>query len=149
MLFRSTVCCLMGTRVGGMNILIPNPRDIPGLIKTLAKHRFHMFPAVNTLYNGLLNNPEFAKLDFSMLKLSNGGGMAVQKAVNDRWRQVTGTSIVEGYGLSETSPVATANPADAKEFNGTIGLPIPSTDIAILDDDGRHLPLGQIGRAHV
>ena len=144
-IFALTVCCLMGTRVGGMNILIPNPRDIPGLIKTLSRYRFNMFPAVNTLYNGLLNHPEFAKLDFSMLKLSNGGGMAVQKAVNDRWRQVTGTSIVEGYGLSETSPVATANPANTKEFNGTIGLPIPSTDIAIIDDEGRHLPIGQTG----
>ena len=86
----------MGTRIGGLNILIPNPRDIPGLVKTLSKYRFNMFPAVNTLYNGLLNNPDFSKIDFSMLKLCNGGGMAVQKAVNDRWREVTGKSIVEG-----------------------------------------------------
>ncbi len=144
-IFALTVCCLVGMRVGGMNILIPNPRDIPGLIKTLSKYRFNMFPAVNTLYNGLLNHPEFAKLDFSMLKLANGGGMAVQKAVNDRWRAVTGKSIVEGYGLSETSPVATANPADAAEFTGTIGLPISSTEIAILDDNGQHLPVGATG----
>ena len=144
-IFALTVCCLVGMRVGGMNILIPNPRDIPGLIKTLSKYRFNMFPAVNTLYNGLLNHPGFAKLDFSMLKLCNGGGMAVQKAVNDRWRSITGKSIVEGYGLSETSPVATANPADATEFTGTIGLPISSTDIAILDDDGKHLPVGATG----
>jgi long-chain acyl-CoA synthetase len=97
------------------------------------------------LYNALLNHPDFAKIDFSALKLCNGGGMAVQKAVNDRWRSVTGKSIIEGYGLSETSPVATANPADATEFSGTIGLPLPSTDIAILDDAGQYLPQGQIG----
>jgi long-chain acyl-CoA synthetase len=144
-IFALTVCCLMGTRLGGLNILIPNPRDIPGLVKELAKYRFNMLPAVNTLYNALLNHPDFAKLDFSSLKLCNGGGMAVQKAVNDRWRSVTGKSIVEGYGLSETSPVATANPADATEFSGTIGLPIPSTDIAILDDAGQPLPVGQVG----
>ena len=144
-IFALTICCLMGTRIGGLNILIPNPRDIPGLVKTLSKYRFNMFPAVNTLYNGLLNNPDFAKIDFSMLKLCNGGGMAVQKAVNDRWRAVTGKSIVEGYGLSETAPVATANAADSVEFTGTIGLPIPSTEIAILDDDARTVPLGQPG----
>ncbi len=144
-IFALTVCCLMGTRVGGMNILIPNPRDIPGLVKELSKHRFNMLPAVNTLYNALLNHPDFAKLDFSHLKLCNGGGMAVQKAVNDRWRAVTGKSIIEGYGLSETAPVATANPADSDEFTGTIGLPLPSTDIAILDDAGNELPLGQAG----
>jgi len=144
-IFALTICCLMGTRIGGLNILIPNPRDIPGLVKTLSKYRFNMFPAVNTLYNGLLNNPDFSKIDFSMLKLCNGGGMAVQKAVNDRWRAITGKSIVEGYGLSETAPVATANPADSEEFTGTIGLPIPSTEIAILDDNSQPVPLGQTG----
>ena len=144
-IFALTVCCLMGTRLGGMNILIPNPRDIPGLIKTLSKYKFNMFPAVNTLYNGLLNHPDFASLDFSGLKLCNGGGMAVQRAVNDRWQQVTGKSIVEGYGLSETAPVATANPADSSEFTGTIGLPISSTEIAILDDDGNALATGAVG----
>ncbi len=135
----------MGTRLGGLNILIPNPRDIPGLVKELGKYKFNMLPAVNTLYNGLLNNPDFAKLDFSALKLCNGGGMAVQKAVNDRWRALTGKSIIEGYGLSETAPVATANPANATEFSGTIGLPIPSTDIAILDDAGNALATGEVG----
>ncbi len=144
-IFALTVCCLMGTRLGGMNILIPNPRDIPGLVKELGKYRFNMLPAVNTLYNALLNHPGFARLDFSALKLCNGGGMAVQKAVNDRWRAATGRSIVEGYGLSETSPVATANPADSNEFTGTIGLPLPSTEIAILDEAGTALPPGQVG----
>ncbi len=144
-IFALTVCCLMGTRLGGMNILIPNPRDIPGLVKTLSKHKFNLFPAVNTLYNGLLNHPGFASLDFSDLKLCNGGGMAVQRAVNDRWQKVTGKSIVEGYGLSETAPVATANPADSSEFTGTIGLPISSTEIAILDDDGNALATGAVG----
>jgi long-chain acyl-CoA synthetase len=144
-IFALTACCLFGTRAGGMNILIPNPRDIPGFVKELSKYKINMLPAVNTLYNGLLHNPDFAKLDFSMLKICNGGGMAVQKAVNDKWLQVTGHPIVEGYGLSETSPVATANRPDATEFTGSIGLPIPSTEIAILDDSGRPLPLGQPG----
>ncbi len=144
-IFALTACCLMGTRWGAMNILIPNPRDIPGFVKELSKYKFNLLPAVNTLYNGLLNSPEFAKLDFSGLKICNGGGMAVQKAVNDKWLKVTGCPIVEGYGLSETSPSATINPADATEFSGSIGLPIPSTEIAILDDDGKPVPLGQPG----
>jgi len=114
-------------------------------VKEMGKYKINLLPAVNTLYNGLLNNPDFAKLDFSPLKLCNGGGMAVQKAVNDRWLQVTGKSIVEGYGLSETAPVATGNPSDSTVFSGTIGLPIPSTDIAILDDNAQPVPLGQPG----
>ena len=144
-IFALTCCAMWGTRVGALNILIPNPRDIGGFIKELAKYRFNMFPAVNTLYNALLNHPEFVKLDFSGLKICNGGGMAVQQAVNDRWLKTTGVSIIEGYGLSETSPVATCNRADNKEFTGTIGLPVPSTDIAILDDDGNAVPLGSAG----
>ena len=144
-IFALTACSLMGTRWGAMNLLIPNPRDIPGFIKELRKYKFNMLPAVNTLYNGLLNNPEFASLDFSGLKISLGGGMAMQKAVADRWQQVTGCPVLEAYGLSETSPGATINRADAKSFTGTIGLPIPSTEIAILDDDGKEVPLGQTG----
>lgn len=144
-IFALTVCSLLGTRIGALNLLIPNPRDIPGFIKELSKYKVNVFPAVNTLYNGLLNNPDFAKLDFSGYEICSGGGMAVQKAVADKWLKVTGCPIAEGYGLSETSPVATANPANTKEFSGTIGLPIPSTEIAILDDDGHPLPLGQAG----
>jgi long-chain acyl-CoA synthetase len=144
-IFALTACCLFGTRMGGMNILIPNPRDIPGFVKELANYKINMLPAVNTLYNGLVNNADFAKLDFSGLKICNGGGMAVQKTVNDKWLKITGCLICEGYGLSETSPVAACNPGDATEFSGTIGLPIPSTEIAILDDDGNPVPLGQPG----
>jgi long-chain acyl-CoA synthetase len=144
-IFALTACALWGTRVGALNILIPNPRDIPGLIKELGKYKFNLLPAVNTLYNALVNHPDFAKLDFSGLKIANGGGMAVQQAVNDKWLQATGVSIIEGYGLSETSPVATCNRADSTAFSGTIGLPVPSTDIAILDDDGKEVPLGQTG----
>jgi long-chain acyl-CoA synthetase len=144
-IFALTICSLLGTRIGALNLLIPNPRDMPGFIKELAKYKVNVFPAVNTLYNGLLNNPEFAKLDFSGYEICSGGGMAVQKAVADKWLKVTGCAIAEGYGLSETSPVATANPANTKEFSGTIGLPIPSTEIVILDDDGNRLPLGQAG----
>jgi long-chain acyl-CoA synthetase len=135
----------MGARVGGMNVLVPNPRDIGGFVKELAKYKVNVFPAVNTLYNALLNNAEFQKLDFSSYLIANGGGMSVQKSVAERWRALTGCAIVEGYGLSETSPVATANRCDIDEFTGTIGLPIPGTDIAILDDAGQAVPSGQPG----
>ncbi|WP_426166101.1 long-chain fatty acid--CoA ligase [Pseudoduganella sp. R-34] len=144
-IFALTVCAMWGIREGGLNVLIPNPRDIGGFIKELAKYRFNMLPAVNTLYNALLNHPDFTKLDFSGLKVANGGGMAVQKAVADRWLKITGVTIVEGYGLSETAPVATANRFDSTEFSGMIGLPIPSTEVAILDDAGSEVPLGTPG----
>ncbi|ELX11268.1 long-chain-fatty-acid--coA ligase FadD [Janthinobacterium sp. HH01] len=144
-IFALTCCAMWGTRVGALNLLIPNPRDIGGFIKELSKYKFNMLPAVNTLYNALLNHASFGNLDFSELKICNGGGMAVQQAVNDKWLKVTGVSIIEGYGLSETSPVATCNRADSQAFTGTIGLPVPSTDIAILDDDGNEVALGQPG----
>jgi long-chain acyl-CoA synthetase len=144
-IFALTVCSLLGARTGALNLLIPNPRDIPGLIGELAKVRATVFPAVNTLYNALANHPDFAKLDHSDLRVSNGGGMAVQQAVADRWLEITGCPICEGYGLSETSPSAICNPTDTDAYSGTIGLPLPSTDARILDDDGNELPLGERG----
>jgi long-chain acyl-CoA synthetase len=135
----------MGARLGMLNLLIPNPRDLPAFIKALQGHQVNMFPAVNTLFNALANDPEFARLDFSALVVSNGGGMAVQQATAELWRKVTGCSIAEGYGLSETSPVATTNRLDVDGFTGTIGLPVPATDIAIRDDEGRDLPHGEPG----
>jgi long-chain acyl-CoA synthetase len=144
-IFALTICALMGARFGALNLLIPNPRDIPGLVRTLSKHQVNMFPAVNTLFNALANDPDFARLDFSGLVVSNGGGMAVQAATAERWRRITGCPVVEGYGLSETSPVATSNRLDLQEFTGTIGLPIPSTEISIRDDDGRAVELGTPG----
>jgi long-chain acyl-CoA synthetase len=144
-IFALTVCAMMSMRIGGQCLLIPNPRDIPGFVKELQKHTFHVFPAVNTLFNALLNNEDFKKLNFSRLILSAGGGMAVQEVVARRWLEVTGCPICEGYGLSETSPVATANRTDTDKFTGTIGLPICNTEIAILDDDGNHLPPGATG----
>jgi len=144
-IFALTVNYFMGARMGSMNILIPNPRDLPAVIKTLSKYRINQFPAVNTLFNALANHPDFLKLDFSGLKVSMGGGMAVQQATAEKWRKVTGCAIVEGYGLSETSPVATANRLDNTEFNGSIGYPLPSTEVAILDDDGNHLEIGSVG----
>ncbi len=144
-IFALTACCLLGMRIGAMCLLIPNPRDIPGFIKELGKHEFHMLPAVNTLYNGLLNHPDFAKLNFGGLKAANGGGMAVQGAVADRFFKLTKCPIIEGYGLSETSPTLTCNRADNNEYTGTIGLPVPSTEISIRDDDGKEVPLGQPG----
>ncbi|WNG24723.1 long-chain fatty acid--CoA ligase [Cystobacter fuscus] len=144
-IFALTVCGLMGIRMGSMNILIPNPRDIPDFIKTLSQQPFHILPAVNTLYNALVHHPDFARLDFSHLRVANGGGMAVQRATAEKWFATTRVPIIEGYGLSETSPVATSNPPTATEYSGTIGLPLPSTEIAIRDDEGKDVPLGQPG----
>ncbi len=144
-IFALTVNMVMGMRLGCHNILIPNPRDIPGFVKELNNWQIHVFPGLNTLFNGLLNNPDFANVDFSKLKLTLGGGMAVQQPVAERWQEVTGCNISEGYGLSETSPVATANRFDADGFSGTIGLPLPSTDIVIRDEDGKDLPIGEVG----
>jgi len=145
-IFALTACFLLAVRAGGCNLLIPNPRDIPGFIKELRKYQVTSFPAVNTLYNGLLHHPDFKKIDFSKLKISNGGGMAVQRPVAEDWKSVTGCDIVEGYGLSETSPVLTCNPPVANaEFNGTIGIPLPSTYMSIRDDAGKEVPLGQAG----
>ena len=144
-IFALTICALMGAHFGAMNLLIPNPRDIPGFIRTLSKHRVNMFPAVNTLFNALANEPDFARLDFSGLVVSNGGGMAVQQATAERWLKITGCPVVEGYGLSETSPVVTSNRLDIIDFTGSIGMPIPSTEIAIRDDDGKDVEPGAPG----
>ncbi|MCK1598335.1 long-chain fatty acid--CoA ligase [Bradyrhizobium sp. 164] len=144
-IFALTACYLLAVRAGGCNLLIPNPRDIAGFVKELAKYQVNSFPAVNTLYNGLMHHPDFKKLDFSKLKISNGGGMAVQRPVAEQWKAITGCFIAEGYGLSETSPTLTCNPATATEFSGTIGIPVPSTWISIRDDDGNEVPLGQSG----
>jgi long-chain acyl-CoA synthetase len=144
-IFALTACYMLGARLGMMNLLIPNPRDIPGFISTLQQYRVNMFPAVNTLFNALANEPAFARLDFSELVISNGGGMAVQQATAEKWLRITGCPVVEGYGLSETAPVATINRLDLKSFNGSIGLPVPSTEIAIRDDDGRDVAQGERG----
>jgi long-chain acyl-CoA synthetase len=144
-IFALTVCALLGMRVGARCLLIVNPRDIPAVIKDLSKYEFHMLPAVNTLYNALLNHPDFAKINFKGLRTANGGGMAVQRAVAERFFGLTGCPIIEGYGLSETSPVLTCNPATSTEYTGTIGLPLPSTEISIRDEEGRELPLGEPG----
>ena len=144
-IFSLTANCLVMTKLGGCNILITNPRDIPCFVKELAKHKFTMITGVNTLFNALLNHPDFANLDFSNLRVALGGGMAVQQAVADRWKKVTGVTLVEAYGLSETSPAATINPLDLKEYNGAIGLPISSTEISIRGDDGKEVALGQAG----
>jgi long-chain acyl-CoA synthetase len=144
-IFALTACYLLAVRAGGVNLLIPNPRDMAGFIKELAKYQVNSFPAVNTLYNGLLHTPGFDKIDFSKLKISNGGGMAVQRPVADQWKKLTGCGIAEGYGLSETSPTLTCNPATFTEFSGSIGIPVPSTYISIRDDDGNEVPLGQPG----
>ncbi|WP_276119260.1 long-chain fatty acid--CoA ligase [Pararhizobium qamdonense] len=144
-IFALTVNSLMGLSTGGENILIPNPRDIPAFVKEIAKYKVNIFPGLNTLFNALMNNAEFQKLDFTDLALTFGGGMAVQRPVAERWEAMTGSPIKEGYGLSETSPVATANRLDGRDFTGTIGLPLPSTDVEIRDEDGNTLPLGDIG----
>ncbi|ERM81296.1 long-chain fatty acid--CoA ligase [Rhodonellum psychrophilum GCM71 = DSM 17998] len=144
-IFALTVNCLAMMKIGAHNLLITNPRDMPAFIKELSKHNFSVFTGVNTLFNGLLNQEAFHKLDFSSLKIAVGGGMAVQVATSGKWLKVTGTPIAEGYGLTETSPVATCNPIDGTERNGTIGVPLPNTDVKVIDDDGNELPFGTRG----
>jgi len=144
-IFSLTANCLVFMSIGGENILIPNPRDIPGFVKEMGKYKFTAITGVNTLFNALVNNPDFAKLDFSHLHITLGGGMAVQEAVAKRWKEVTGKPLIEAYGLTETSPAATINPFDIKEYNGAIGLPISSTEVELRDDSGKAVPLGQAG----
>ena len=144
-IFAFTVNMMLGMRTGGKGILIPNPRDLPAVLKELSKHTFHSFPAVNTLFNGLANHPDFDKVNWKNLKVSVGGGMAVQGAVAQKWLQKTGCPICEGYGLSETSPSASCNPVTSTEFTGTIGVPLPSTLMKCVDDEGREVPVGQPG----
>jgi len=148
-IFALTCCALISLRTGARCLLIPNARDFPALVSALKGQRFHVFPAVNTLYNALANNPDFAKLDFSGLVLSGGGGMAVQRAVAERWLQLTGCPICEGFGMSETSPVVCCNPTDTDRYSGSVGLPLPSTEVAILDDKGERVPLGSAGEISV
>jgi long-chain acyl-CoA synthetase len=144
-IFALTASFFLTMKNGGMCILIANPRDLKSLIHDISKYKISNFPAVNTLYNALLHHPDFGKIDFSHLRAANGGGMAVTRATAELWFKKTGTPIIEGYGLSETSPVLTCNPATNTEYTGTIGLPVPSTDIAIKDEAGNDLPLGQPG----
>ena len=144
-IFALTVNMFMALELGGLNIMIANPRDIPTFVKEISAYKFNVFPALNTLFNALANNADFVKLDFSGLILSLGGGMAVQRPVAEQWQAVTGCAVAEGYGLSETSPVATSNRFDNAGFTGTIGLPIPSTEIDIRDDDGATVPIGTAG----
>lgn len=144
-IFALTANCLVFIKFGGLNHLITNPRDMPGFVKTLSGIRFTAITGVNTLFNGLLNTPGFDKLDFSRLHLTLGGGMAVQRAVAERWKKVTGVTLVEAYGLTETSPAACINPMDLKDFNGAIGLPVPSTEASVQDESGQILPIGDVG----
>ncbi len=144
-IFAMTANCFLMIRVGATNLLITNPRDIPAFVAELARHPFTIVTGVNTLFNALLNDARFCRLDFSRLKVSLGGGTAVQKPVAERWKALTGKALIEAYGLTETAPAVTVNPIDLPEYNGAIGLPVPSTEVAIRDDDGNDLPLGETG----
>lgn len=144
-IFSLTANCFVFSSVGALNVLIPNPRDLQGFIKEMNKFKFTAFTGVNTLFNSLLNTPEFNSVDFSKLKLTLGGGMAVQKAVADKWKEVTGKPLIEAYGLTETSPAACINPMNLKDFNGMIGLPISGTEVVIKDDEGNDMPAGEVG----
>lgn len=144
-IFALTANCLTYMKLGAMNLLITNPRDMPAFVKELGKFKFTAFTGVNTLFNALMNTPGFDQLDFSKLKLTLGGGMAVQKPVADRWQQITGNTLIEAYGLTETSPAACINPMDLPEYNDSIGLPLSSTDASIRDPDNKPLPAGEAG----
>jgi len=148
-IFALTVNCLLFVELGGRSLLITNPRDIPGMVKELAKYPFTAMTGVNTLFNALLNNEDFQKLDFSSLRLSVGGGMSVQKAVAERWEKLTGKHLLEGYGLTECSPLVSGNPHNLKHYSGSIGLPVPSTDIRLVDDEGKDVPAGKAGELWV
>lgn len=148
-IFSLTANGLFFSKMGGLNVLITNPRDIPSMIKQMGQYPFTALSGVNTLFNGLLKNPNFAKLDFSHLRLTLGGGMAVQKVVAEQWQRVTGAPLLEAYGLTETSPCVTVNPWTVKSYNGSIGLPVSSTLVAMLDEQGKVLPLGQAGELAV
>lgn len=144
-IFSLTANCLTFMKLGGLNVLITNPRDIPAFVKELGKHNFTSITGVNTLFNALLNNEDFAKLDFSHLRLTLGGGMAVQRAVAEKWKEVTGVTLLEAYGLTETSPAACINPMDLADYNGSIGLPLSSTEVCVMDEDEHELPIGEVG----
>lgn len=148
-IFSLTANCMLMIRLGGLNVLIANPRDIPGMVKEMKKFQFTTITGVNTLFNGLLKDPGFARLDFSKLHLTLGGGMAVQQVVAEKWQNITGKPLLEAYGLTETSPCVTINPDNLKSYNGTIGLPVPSTEVAILDNDANILPFGEPGELAV
>jgi long-chain acyl-CoA synthetase len=144
-IFAFTLGMMLCMRIGGKLILIPNPRDIPAVLTELSKHKIHVLPAVNTLFNALVNHPDFGKVDWKNLRISAGGGTAVQSAVAKLWFEKTGCAIVEGYGLSETSPLATCNPITVTEYSGSIGVPMPSTYLKLLDDDGNEVASGESG----
>jgi long-chain acyl-CoA synthetase len=144
-IFSLVTCMFLAIKTGGQNILIPNPRDLDSMVEALRKHRFNMLPAVNTMFNGLVNHAGFRTLDFSSLRISNGGGMAVQRAVAEQWLKLTKTPIIEGYGLTETSSGATCNPAMSTEYTGNVGMPMPGTEISIRDDDENEVALGEAG----
>jgi long-chain acyl-CoA synthetase len=144
-IFALSACMFTYLKRGAQIVLITNPKDIPGFIKTLSQYKFTVIPGVNTLFNALVNHPDFAKLDFSSCSMGLGGGMAVQRATADKWKKITGTTLVEAYGLTETSPGLTINPPTLKDYNGSIGLPIPSTEVMIRGDNGQEMPMGERG----
>jgi long-chain acyl-CoA synthetase len=144
-IFALTANCLTFMKLGGHNYLVTNPRDMNGFVAELGRIRYTSITGVNTLFNGLLNTPGFDKLDFSNLRMTLGGGMAVQRAVAERWKKVTGSTLAEAYGLTETSPAVCINPLDLADYNGSIGLPVPSTEVNIQDDDGKHMATGETG----
>jgi long-chain acyl-CoA synthetase len=144
-IFALTANCMVFLKIGATNVLIANPRDIPGFVKELSRHRFTVITGVNTLFNALLNNVDFGKLDFTPLRVSLGGGMAIQRAVAEKWKLLTGKALIEAYGLTEASPGVAMNPLNLADYNGSIGLPIPSTEIAIRDDEGHELSVGEVG----
>ena len=148
-IFAFTVNCLVLTSLGCPSVLIVNPRDIPSVVKDWKKYNPSIFPAVNTLFNALLNNQDFQKLDFTNLKIPIAGGMALQTSVAEKWEKVTGIRIIEGYGLTETSPVASVNPLDGNDRLGTIGYPVPSTDMRIVNDEGQEVPIGETGEIQI